>query len=285
VVGLFKERGLRANRLLGQHFLVDHNVLDFLCRSAELSREDVVLEIGAGTGLLTQHLARSGAHIVAVEIDERLFEIAREYLDGADNALLLCTDIHGARRRMHPDVESALRRAMGPGRRLKVVSNLPYCISSDLIVSLMETAWPVERMVLTVQKEFAARLVARPGSRDYGALSVLVRGRAEVERLRTLASQVFWPVPRVGSAVVRIRPDETRAARIADVGAFRAVVKALFSGRRKTAAGALASMARPRRSRPEVEAACAEAGLPPRARADGLTVEQIIELADRFAAD
>ncbi|MFW6107943.1 MAG: 16S rRNA (adenine(1518)-N(6)/adenine(1519)-N(6))-dimethyltransferase RsmA, partial [bacterium] len=233
LVRIFKERGLRANRLLGQHFLVDHNLLELICRTAEPGEGDLVLEIGAGTGLLTGHLAESGARVLAVEIDRDLFEIASEYVGAAENVRILRADIHGKGKRLNRDVRAAVQRAL-PGRTLKVVGNLPYCISSDLILSLAELALPVERMVLVVQKEFANRLLARPGTRDYGPLTVLLRAQAKVKRVRDLAPGVFWPVPDVTSTLMVIRPDPARRARIRRYRRFKTLVKTLFTQRRKT---------------------------------------------------
>ena len=284
LVRIFKERGLRANRLLGQHFLVDHNVLEFICKAGAVSEGDAVLEIGAGTGLLTWHLAQTGARVLAVEIDGELFDIARDYVGGAGNVVLVRADIHGERRRLHPEVEAALRQTVGPGETFKVVSNLPYCISSDLLVTLLEMEGRVSMMVLTVQKEFAARLVARPGSRDYGALTVLLRAQAKVKRLRSLAPSVFWPVPNVESAIVEIVPDAERAARISDYGLLRSTVNALFSQRRKTAAKALASTPRGRQSKQRIAEALRAAGVPPAARPGAIPIPKIVALANALAA-
>ena len=288
LVKIFKERGLRANRLLGQNFLVDHNVLDLICRAGDVSADDVVLEIGAGTGLLTEHLARAGAEVVAVEIDRNLFQIACEYVGDAGNVLMLCCDIHGKRQRINPDVQAALGKTVAPGMGLKVISNLPYCISSDLLVSLLEmqletgrpAASPVERMVLTVQREFAGRMLARPGTRDYSPLTVLLRAQAEVKRLRGLPPSVFWPVPKVESTIVQIVPDTERRAAVADYRLFKSVVNALFSQRRKTAAKVLASMPRPKLSKQQVAAALDAAGVPLDARSDALPTPQIVALAN-----
>ena len=290
LVKIFKQRALRANRLLGQNFLVDHNVLDFICRAGGVCAEDVVLEIGAGTGLLTEHLARAAAGVVAVEIDRDLFQIAREYVGGRDNVLLLCCDIHGKRQRINPAVQAALGKAAAPGKRLKVISNLPYCISSDLLVSLLEmrpeapgpASSPVERMVLTVQSEFAGRMLARPGSRDYSPLTVLLRAQADVKRLKNLAPSVFWPVPRVGSSIIRIVPDAERRSRIADYARLKAVVRALFSQRRKTAASALRGLGPRRLSNADIAAALQAAGVSPDARADGLRVAEIVVLSNKI---
>ena len=275
---IFKERGLRANRLLGQNFLVDHNVLEFICKAAGVAEGDVVFEIGAGTGLLTEHLARTGATVVAVEIDSNLFEIAHEYVGDLPNVSLLCCDVHGARRRINPDAEAALRGAGGGA--LKVVSNLPYCISTDLLVSLLEMERVVERMVLTVQKEFADRLLAAPGSRDYGPLTVLLGAHGRVERLRDLTPAVFWPVPKVGSSVVRFTRDAGKAAQIADYKRLKALAAALFSQRRKTAAAVLRHARLPGLAKKDVAAVLAAAGVDEKARADGLTVAEVVAVSN-----
>jgi 16S rRNA (adenine1518-N6/adenine1519-N6)-dimethyltransferase len=280
---ILRERDLRANRLLGQSFLVDHNVLEGIVAAGDVQPGDVVLEIGVGTGMLTGHLAQTGARVVGVEIDRGLFEIAAEYLAGFDDVRLLHRDVHGNRRELHPDVSAALDAEMAGGGTLKVVSNLPYCISSDLIVSLLDLPWPVERMILTVQKEFADRLLARPKSRHYSALSVTLRANALVDRLRNLPPNVFWPVPQVGSTVIRIVPSPDRRARIEDVRWFRSVVNALFAQRRKTAAKALLAMPRRKLTRERVDAALAAAEVGKNARADALTVRKIVAIANALA--
>ena len=281
LVRLFKERGLRANRLLGQNFLVDHNVLDFICRAAELSANDVVLEIGAGTGLLTRHIADTGARVVAVEIDPNLFAILSDYVGDCDNVRLLNCDVHGKRRRLDPKVIAALESATSEGGTVKVVCNLPYCISSDLLLSLLEMPCRPERMVLTVQKEFADRLLARPGSRAYGPLTVLLRAQGRVERLRDLAPSIFWPVPKVASSVVQIAPGERFDP--GELRMLKSVVSVLFNQRRKTAAAALRSMTRPKLTRPAVDEVLRGSGVPDGARAEALSVAQLLALSRSVA--
>ena len=285
LVKIFKERGIAANRLLGQNFLVDHNVLEYICGAAELSDRDVVFEIGAGTGLLTEHLAQRAGTVVAVEIDKRMFDIASEYLAELKNVKLLHADVHGPRRRLNPEVEAVLAEAVAPVGRLKVVSNLPYCISSDLIISLLEMPLAVERMVVTVQEEFADRLLAGPGTRDYSALTVLVTARARVEPLRNIPPEVFWPVPKVGSTILRVTPEPERADAIRDYQLLKAVVAALFAQRRKTARGALKSVRHPRITKGNMAFACEAAGIDERIRADAVPVDSIVALANASSGE
>ena len=282
LVRMFKQRQLRAKRLLGQNFLIDHNILNYICNAGELAPSDIVLEIGAGTGLLTEHLARSGAEVVAVEIDRNLFDIAHQYVGQEPNVRILCCDIHGKRHRINPEVEAALEQAIAPERPLKVIGNLPYCISTDLVVSLIEMQWSVERMVLTVQEEFADRMLAAPGSRCYGLLTVLLGARADVERLKDLPPSVFWPVPRVGSAIVRVRPVPERLEQITDYTRFKYLAKVLFSQRRTTAARALKGMIRPRLSKQQIMSALCSAGMNERVRADRLSPAQTVALSNQL---
>jgi 16S rRNA (adenine1518-N6/adenine1519-N6)-dimethyltransferase len=279
---LFTQQGLRANRLLGQNFLVDHNLLQYIVACGDVGPEDLVLEVGAGTGMLTWHLAEAGAEVLGVEIDENLFDILADYVGDRPNVHLLRSDIHGAARQIHPEVLAKIEEK-AEGRTFKVISNLPYCISSELIVSLIQLPLPVERLVLTVQKEFADRLLARPGSRDYSELTVRLQARADVARVRDLAPEAFWPVPKIGSTIVRIRPNAERWDRVTAPRLFEQVARALFAHRRKTVAGALKSIPSARLPAEKRVAALAAAGITDRDRADALPVARIVDLANAMA--
>jgi len=231
---VLREHGIRPSKRLGQSFLVAAADLDRIVREARVSPEDVVLEIGTGLGTLTARIAANARRVVSVEIDGRLLSIAAERLRECPNVSLLRCDFLAAKHRINATVTNAMKDALSKGgRRAAVVSNLPYSISSPAIVNVLEWEVPAAFMCLTVQKEVADRLAARPGQREYGALTVLVDYWATVERLFNLPRRAFWPMPEVSSTVVRItrRLDRRPTSQYAT---FTAVVRRLFGSRRKT---------------------------------------------------
>jgi len=275
------EAGLRPDTSRGQHFLVDGNLMRRLAAEADLGPADTVLEVGAGVGNLTGLLAADAGRVVAVEVDPRLAEIARRRLAVAGNVDLLTADALADKHRVHPDVLAAVRasrQALGGG--WKLVANLPYQAATPLLVDLVLDPDPPARLVCTVQEEVADRLSARPATRAYGPVGILVQAAAEVEVLRRLPPDVFWPRPAVASAMVRVRPSAARRGRIADLAALRRTVTGLFAHRRKRAARSLA-LADPAGAAVEAwSARLAGCGLDPSARAEAYTVEEIVRLAN-----
>jgi 16S rRNA (adenine1518-N6/adenine1519-N6)-dimethyltransferase len=283
---LFEERGLKPKNKLGQNFLIDLNLLDVLLQAAELSKQDVVLEVGTGTGSLT---ARP-AGVLGVEIDPVFFELTREATADRPNVFLLHGDALRNKNEINPRVFSSLsevrRRtncdAPDAECRLKLVANLPYAIATPLIANLLLSDEKIERMVVTVQWELAERLVAKPGSKDYGALSVLVQSLAEVEILRRLPPGVFWPRPQVASAFVLIRPDVSKRARVGDVVRWRNFLRDLYVHRRKNLRGALAGWPSGRRPKEGIDRRLAELGFDGNVRAETLDIDQHLRLCAAF---
>jgi 16S rRNA (adenine1518-N6/adenine1519-N6)-dimethyltransferase len=291
--------GLQPRRRLGQHFLIDSNLLHILVEEADLSARDVVLEVGAGVGNLTELLLDAAAWVVAVEIDPDLAAVARERLAGAANLDLLVADALADKHHVSPEVLAAARARLAeiggrpfdgaqgrPERvegRLKLVANLPYSAATPLVVELLLEEPTPALMLFTVQEEVARRLAAEPATRPYGPVSVVVQALAQVEVVRRLGPTVFWPRPEVWSAMVRIRPSPARRRRIADLVVFRRVVEGLFRHRRKRAPRSLA-LADPGGEPAEAWAARLEAaGLDPLARGETYSVDQIIRLANVVA--
>ena len=242
----FSQRGLRPNTGLGQHFLIDGNLLRLMVEKAAIGGDDLVLEIGCGTGSLTQLLARRAGHVVAVELDARLLEIARGVLAGCDNVTFYQGDTLLSKHALAPElVRTVSRHLKGlPARRLKMVSDLPYKVATPVIVNLWESGLPVALMLATVQRELAERLVAQPATKAYGALTVKVAVWAEAEVLRVLPANVFWPRPAVTSAFVRLRRRSEPLLPGSEYPGFAALVGGLFRHRRKTLKRALAVAAR-----------------------------------------
>ncbi len=271
--------GVRPSKRLGQNFLLDLNLLAWIVRTAQATRDDVVLEIGAGTGLLTRHLAEAARRVVAVEISPQLLAICGEHLDGLDNVELINADAISSGEISQPVID-----ALAGVPSLKVVANLPYAISTPAICSLLSGPLPIERLVLMLQKEVARRIVAEPGGKDYGMLSVVVQVHGAARIVRKVSRRVFWPEPLVDSAIVEIIPDDARLERISEYAAFRRLAQAIFSHRRKTLLGSLISADMLDLDRNAAAEAIKNAGFDPRLRGEKLGVDSMIELANALAA-
>ncbi len=238
LVQILGERGIMASRRLGQCFLVDGNLLGIMADAADLGPADFVLEVGTGTGQLTEMLAADSGTVLTVEIDRELCAIARENLEGLGNVEIINADALDGKRRINPLIESRIEEAAGSCGALKMVSNLPYNIALPVIQNLLEGRARWERMVVTVQKEFAEKMTACPGSQSYGAFSVAFQARASAEVFRALKPSVFWPRPNVDSAMVVVTPHAALFEGV-ESGLFREVVAAAFSQRRKKLANSL----------------------------------------------
>jgi 16S rRNA (adenine1518-N6/adenine1519-N6)-dimethyltransferase len=281
---LFTERGIKPKNKLGQNFLIDLNLLDLILRSAELTRDDLVLEVGSGTGSLTARLVEQAGAVVSVELDPAFAALTEEAIAQRENVVLLHNDILKNKNVLAPDVLRViddLGRRSG-SQRIKLVSNLPYAVAVPVITNLLLTEMPLERMVVTVQWEIAERLLAAPGTKDYGALSVLVQSLADVELVRRLSPKVFWPRPLVESAIVRIRPNAAKRNHVGDPARFRAFLRDLYVHRRKNLRGALASLPKRDLSKGDVDARLAELGFDGSLRAEVLDIEQHLRLCVRF---
>jgi 16S rRNA (adenine1518-N6/adenine1519-N6)-dimethyltransferase len=295
---LFTERGIRPKNKLGQNFLIDLNLLDLIVRTAEITAADLVLEVGSGTGSLTMRLVENAGAVVSVEIDPpfaslteeavrnhyALFAINRPGSTPEANVRLLHTDVLENKNHLNPVLLDTLSELLGrPGvSRLKLVANLPYAVAVPVITNLLLTDLPLERMVVTVQWEIAERLLASPGVKDYAGLAVLVQSLAEVSLVRKLGPSVFWPKPAVDSAIVLIRPEAQRRARVGNAERFRAFLRDLYVHRRKNLRSALASLPSGRLDKAEVDARLAALGINGNDRAENLDVEQHLRLCAAF---
>lgn len=284
---LFASRGIRPHRKLGQCFLIDLNVMDLLVRAAELGKEDTVFEVGTGTGSLTSRLCAAAGAVVSVEIDLDFYTLASEGLVGRDNVVLMRGDILRNKNALNEEVLATLDdvQKRSGSARFKLVANLPYAVATPVMANLLLRDQPPERMVVMVQAEIAHRLVAEPGSKDYGALSVLVQALAEVSLVRDrLPPAVFWPRPQVDSAIVLVRPDESRRAIVGDPLKLRHFLRDLYSHRRKNLRGALVGWPGGRRDKVEVDRKLAELQIEGTVRAEDLDVAQHLRLCEMFGA-
>jgi 16S rRNA (adenine1518-N6/adenine1519-N6)-dimethyltransferase len=226
--------GVIPRRKYGQHFLIDLNLLRLVVEAADIKPEDVVLEVGCGTGSMTQALARRAGRVVAVEIDSILANLARSQLVDCDNVELVEADALSSKGALNPLVIEAIARARAQkSGRLLLVANLPYDVASPLMVNLVKGPILADAMVVTVQKEVADRMAAQPKGKDYGALSIFLGATGDVQTLRVLKPSVFWPPPGVDSAVVRFVRDEAKCRRIDQITRFSAVVSLFMGHRRK----------------------------------------------------
>ncbi len=271
--------GIRPKKRFGQTFMIDPNLLAAMVRDAGVTRRDVVLEIGTGIGALTEIIAEAAGAVVTVEIDIALARIAGEKLAAFNNVEIVVTDFLGPSDTVAAEVE---RMVLAHGESAPIiVSNLPYSTAGPIIAALILWDVPVRRAVLTVQKEMAERLVAKPGSRDYGRLSVLVQKAAGVEILRTIPSECFWPRPAVESAVVRLgrRKISMEHAKMIEV-----LAGGVFQHRRKTIRNALLEATNLDVDGERADRLLRETGVDPSLRADQITPDQFGEMANFVSA-
>lgn len=285
---LFAEVGFTIDSRRGQNFLVDLNLIDLLVRTAQLRRNDVVLEVGTGTGVLTERLAAEAGSVVTCEIDPRLAQLARDRLVDRDSITLVEGDALAAKHRFAPAVLAAVDEALAghPGGRLLLVANLPYCVATPVISNLLARPRPFDAAVVTVQREMAERMTAVAGTSAYNALSVWVGAQCRGQIVRVLPPSVFWPRPKVDSAIVRLDLDPERRARITDLARFQAFVRDVFCHRRKLLRVVLLRMAGGKReatARGRVEAVFARLGLPADVRAEDIAPDRFVELEQAFA--
>lgn len=259
----------------GQNFLIDTHVLDKIVRYAEITKEDCVLEIGPGIGTLTQYLAESAKEVVAVEIDDKLIPILQDTLSAYDNVTVIHEDI------LKVDIPALVEEKNG-GAPIKVVANLPYYITTPIIMGLLEAHVPMHSITVMVQKEVADRMQAGPGTKDYGALSLAVQYYAKPYLAANVPPNCFMPRPNVGSAVIRLTLHETPPVEVADEGLLFRLIRAAFNQRRKTLLNSLNNSPELSFDKNTLEGAIARLGLSPTVRGEALTLEQFAALSNEL---
>ncbi len=259
----------------GQNFLVDSSILDRIIESAQITKEDCVLEIGPGIGTMTQCLAEEAGAVVAVEIDRNLIPVLEDTLSAYENVTLINADI------LKLDLNRIVEEHNG-GRPIKVVANLPYYITTPIIMALFEKHVPLHSVTIMVQKEVADRMQVGPGTKDYGALSLAVQYYAKPEVVTKVPADCFMPKPNVDSAVIRLTRYEKPPVEVEDEAWLFAVIRASFNQRRKTLANGLANAGYPGIGRKQVEEALSDMGLSTMIRGETLTLEQFSELSNRL---
>ncbi len=257
----------------GQNFLIDGHVLDKIIAGAGVTKDDMVLEIGPGIGTMTQYLAEAAGKVVAVEIDRNLLPILQETLADYDNVKVIHADV------LSLDLEKLVQEENG-GRPIKVVANLPYYITTPIIMALFEQHVPLANVTVKVQKEVAARMKSGPGSKDYGALSLAVQYYAEPYIVANVPCNCFMPRPNVDSAVIRLTRYEEPPVQVKDEKMLFKIIRASFNQRRKTLQNGLNNSSELNFTKDQIAAAIVEAGFSPSVRGEALTLEQFAKLTD-----
>ena len=259
----------------GQNFLIDTHVLDKIVAAAKISKEDFVLEIGPGIGTMTQYLASAAREVFAVEIDRALIPILEDTLQDYSNVTILNEDI------LKVDIRK-LAEEHNHGKPIKVVANLPYYITTPIIMGLFEGEVPIDSITVMVQKEVADRMQVGPGTKDYGALSLAVQYYAQPYIVANVPPNCFMPRPKVGSAVIRLTRHEEPPVKTRDTKLMFRIIRASFNQRRKTLANGLSNSAELSFSKQEIQEAIEAAGLPAGVRGEALTLEDFARLTDCF---
>ena len=277
---IIKKYGFGFQKRFGQNFLIDGNVVEKIVREAGITKDDFVLEIGPGIGTMTQILCENAREVAAVEIDKNLIPILAETLAPYDNVTVINEDI------LKVDVRK-LAEEKNDGRPIKVVANLPYYITTPIIMGLFESHVPLESITIMVQKEVAQRMQVGPGTKDYGALSLAVQFYADAQIVLKVPASCFMPRPNVDSAVIKLVRHEDAPVKVKDEQFMFRVIRAAFNQRRKTLANSLANSSELNGSghactREDVTTALEAMGLPAGIRGEALTLAQFVELADRL---
>lgn len=277
-IAVLKKYRFVFQKRFGQNFLIDTHVLDKIIRSAEITKDDFVLEVGPGIGTMTQYLCEAAREVVAVEIDKNLIPILTEdTLKGYHNVAVIHEDI------LKMDFH-ALVQERNAGKPIKVVANLPYYITTPILMGLFEAHVPLDTITVMVQKEVADRMQASPGSKDYGALSLAVQYYAKPYLAANVPPNCFMPRPNVGSAVICLKLHKTPPVQVRDEKLMFAIIHASFQQRRKTLVNGLANAKELCFSKEEVTKALEALSLSPTIRGEAFTLEQFAALSDALVA-
>ena len=272
-ITVLQKYGFNFQKKFGQNFLIDTHVLDKIIAAAEIGPDDFVLEIGPGIGTMTQYLAESAREVVAVEIDKNLIPILEDTLSAYDNVTVINDDI------LKVDIQKLAEEKNG-GKPIKVVANLPYYITTPIIMGLFESEVPLSSITVMVQKEVADRMQTGPGSKDYGALSLAVQYYAEPYIVANVPPNCFMPRPAVGSAVIRLTRYEKKPVEVKDPSFMFKLIRASFNQRRKTLQNGLHNSSELQLPKEKVVQALEEMGLPAAVRGEKLDLAQFARLAD-----
>jgi 16S rRNA (adenine1518-N6/adenine1519-N6)-dimethyltransferase len=269
---IMKKHNFKFSKKLGQNFLIDGNIIESICDNSEISESDGVIEIGPGIGVLTYELCKRAKKVIAIELDKSLIPVLEENLEEFDNFKLIQGDV------LNVDLKTLIKEEF-EGLNVKVVANLPYYITTPIIMKLLEDRLDIDKIVVMVQKEVADRLSSGPGTKDYGAITVAVNYYADTETIVKVPSSVFMPRPNVDSAVISLDIDKEPKVKVKDEKLFFRVVKAAFGQRRKTALNSIGSLELGL-SKDEIREALEQTVTDPKRRGETFSIEEFADLAD-----
>lgn len=276
-IAVLKKYDFRFQKKFGQNFLIDTHVLEKIMDAAGVTKEDCVLEIGPGIGTMTQYLCERAREVIAVEIDKKLIPVLEDTLSAYDNVTVLNEDI------LKVDIAGLAEKKNG-GKPLKVVANLPYYITTPIIMGLFESHVPLDNVTIMVQKEVADRMKAEPGTKDYGALSLAIAYYADCYLAANVPPNCFMPRPNVGSAVIRLTRHKKPPVSVQNEAHMFKLIRASFNQRRKTLQNGLYNYSGLTHTKEEISAAIEALGLLPTVRGESLTLGQFAQLSDLLHA-
>ena len=282
----FREVGISPVHQLGQNFLIDLNMHRLLTNRAEIDQNDIVLEVGTGTGSMTCQMAPKAARVITVELDKQLFALSQEDLGAFDNIVQINEDILRNKNNLNPNVLAEIEKARKdfPNARLKLAANLPYSVATPIISNLLRpgalAGGPPYSMTVTIQKEMGDRITAAPGSKDFCALSIWIQGQCDVEVVRVLPPTVFWPKPKVYSAIVHIQLNPEKRNAIPDLAFFHEYTRLMFLHRRKFLRSELITAYKEYADKSQIDEIMARMNLDGTARSETLSVETHLKLCE-----
>ena len=274
-IEILKKYNFNFQKRFGQNFLIDSHILEEIVESAEITKEDCVLEIGPGIGTMTQYLAESAGQVIAVEIDKSLIPILEDTLSPYDNVSVINEDI------LKVDIQKLVEER-NAGKPIKVVANLPYYITTPIIMGLFESHVPLDSITIMVQKEVADRMQVGPGTKDYGALSLAVQYYAKPEIVAYVSPACFIPKPNVGSAVIRLKRYAEAPVEVGDEAFLFRLIRAAFNQRRKTLANGIGNAQDIPCSREQAQEALEKLGFLPSVRGEALTLQEFALLSNEI---
>lgn len=271
---VIRRHGLSLKKSLGQNFLIDQNILQRIVAAAQLTSNSAVLEVGPGIGALTERLAAAAARVVAVEIDQRLIPILAELLAAYEHVTIIHGDI------LKLDLTALYDQHFAPYGEVSVVANLPYYITTPIIMALLEHKLAFQHIVVMIQKEVAERIMAHPGGKDYGSLSIAVQYYSDAELVMTVPRTVFIPQPQVDSAVIRLSPRKQPLVHVVDEAHFFSVVRAAFAQRRKTIFNNLSQAFFAKEDKEKLRPILAQCGIAAERRGETVSIEEFAALSN-----